>query len=604
MKKTLLAVALAQVCLPSMVYADTSTDEVMVVTANRIEQSTQSVAAQVEVVTRDDIERIQAKSLIDVFRRLTGVQVTQNGGRGQLASIFVRGANADQVLVLVDGVRFNRATKGSVDFSQVPVNFVDRIEYVRGARASVYGSEAIGGVINIITLANSKTNNTTKLAAGVGSLDYREASLTTGVEVGEQGHLNLALGYDADDGYNVKPQPGINDGDRHGFESLNGLAGYSHRFDDSWSAFANFRIFDNTYQYDGTFTSRQLREAEVENYALSSGVEYQRNAVSSQFSVNWQNQEDWDYIQSEGKGSSGASNDELDQLNLQWNAQYQLTQQITFAGGVDWRDETYKVKTSGDKFERDNLAVYGIAVADYDAFFGELSLRLDDNEQFGSESTYNLGLGYRFSELLAITTSYGTSFKAPNLYQLYNGLYGNQSLKPESADSFELTVSGLLADVHWSVTGYDTRIDDLIDFNSSTSRYYNVNGESKLQGIEIVTEFDTAFISHQLSADFKDPEDRNGEQLVRRAKKMFKYNAIASFDVVDVSLGYQYVGERPDFGGDLDAYNLFDLSANYYANEHLTLNARIDNVFDEDYETAAGYPAPERAFYMNASYEF
>ncbi|WP_327790339.1 TonB-dependent receptor plug domain-containing protein, partial [Vibrio anguillarum] len=147
---------------------EASADETMVVTANRFEQSTESVIAQVEVVTRQDIARIQAKSLTDVFKRLTGIQVTQNGGRGQQASIFVRGANSDQVLVLIDGIRFARAAKGGVDFSQLPIAFVDRVEYVRGARAAMYGSEAIGGVINIITVVSSD-NEETVVSAGLGS---------------------------------------------------------------------------------------------------------------------------------------------------------------------------------------------------------------------------------------------------------------------------------------------------------------------------------------------------------------------------------------------------------------------------------------------------
>ena len=152
MKKSALAITLASLLSPvSYLQAqETSADETLVVTANRFEQAESNTLADVEVVTREDIDRIQAKTLPDVLRRLTGIQVTQNGGRGQLASLFVRGTSSDQVLVLVDGVRFARAAKGAVDFNQIPLTYVQRIEYVRGARASLYGSEAIGGVINII----------------------------------------------------------------------------------------------------------------------------------------------------------------------------------------------------------------------------------------------------------------------------------------------------------------------------------------------------------------------------------------------------------------------------------------------------------------------
>ncbi|MBF4448301.1 TonB-dependent receptor, partial [Vibrio anguillarum] len=153
-------------------------------------------------------------------------------------------------------------------------------------------------------------------------------------------------------------------------------------------------------------------------------------------------------------------------------------------------------------------------------------------------------------------------------------------------------------------TGYDTNVEDLIDYNYATSKYYNTDGESQLRGVEMVVGFDTGFINHQVSANFQDPKDQSGEQLVRRAKKIYKYNAAASFDDVDLSLGYQYVGERPDFSEELAAYSLFDVSVNYYVNENLTLNGRVENLTDEEYETAGGYPSPERTYYVNATYQF
>ena len=204
MRKTLLAITCASLLSPTFYLQaqEVSADETMVVTANRFEQSAASTLADVEVVTRQDFKRIQAKTIPDVLRRLTGIQITQNGGRGQLASIFVRGTSSDQVLVLVDGVRFARAAKGAVDFNQIPLSYVQRIEYVRGARASLYGSEAIGGVINIITIARA-TEESTTLSAGLGSLDYQELSLTSGVATSENGQLNLAVSHESDEGYNV-----------------------------------------------------------------------------------------------------------------------------------------------------------------------------------------------------------------------------------------------------------------------------------------------------------------------------------------------------------------------------------------------------------------
>lgn len=156
MKKSALAITLASLLSPvSYLQAqETSVDETIVVTANRFKQIDGAVLAQTVTVTKEDIRRQQADSLFDVFRTLPSIEVAQYGGRGQSASIFVRGGSATQVLVLVDGVRMPRAIMGGIDFNQFPINSIERIDYIRGARASIYGSEAISGVINIITRAS------------------------------------------------------------------------------------------------------------------------------------------------------------------------------------------------------------------------------------------------------------------------------------------------------------------------------------------------------------------------------------------------------------------------------------------------------------------
>lgn len=142
----------------------------MVVTANRFAQPVSSVLAPTTVVTREEIDRWQAKSLTDVMRRLPGVDIGQNGGLGQKSSLFIRGTNSSHVLVLIDGIRLNQAgISGSSDLSQIPLSLVQKIEYIRGARSAVYGSDAIGGVVNIIT---TREKNGTTLSAGIGSNGY------------------------------------------------------------------------------------------------------------------------------------------------------------------------------------------------------------------------------------------------------------------------------------------------------------------------------------------------------------------------------------------------------------------------------------------------
>lgn len=610
MNRSILAIAVASLLPSTYSFAqEVSIDETMVVTANRFEQSAQSTLADVEVITRQDMELTQAKTLPDVLRRLIGIQVSQNGGRGQLASLSVRGTSSDQVLVLVDGVRFARAAKGAVDFNQIPLTYVERIEYVRGARASLYGSEAIGGVINIITITRSD-NEGTKLSAGLGSLEYQELSIASGIKAGEHGQLNIALGKESDDGYNVRPVKGVNDSDRHGFETQNGLLGYVHNFDEQWSAFANLRAYENIYQYDNSYGSRGYNESEKDDFSATVGAKYQSDSLMSELQLTTQKQKSWNYEKSAGKHSG--SEDELEQENVQWTNSYLLSENVVLAGGMDWRNESYVDKTADKTFDRANGAIFGLATTQVSDATLEGSVRLDDNEEFGSEFTYNVAAGYQLIPEFGAKASFGTAFKAPNLYQQYDPTYGVKDLESEESDAWEVSFSGVVQDVYWSLTGYDYKITNLIDYHPTTYKYQNVDGETHIQGVELVAEFATGFIQHQLSADYKDAEGDDGKQLQRRAKEMYKWNGLVSFDDIDWSISYLYVGKRPDVdynawpsqGVELPSYSLVDTAVTYYANESTTISARIDNLFDEEYEMALGYPASERAYYLNVGYQF
>ncbi|WP_073583969.1 TonB-dependent vitamin B12 receptor [Vibrio quintilis] len=607
MKKTCLAIAVASL----FSYANYAcADEAMIVSANRYEQSAGTTLADVELITREDIEKSQVKSLPQLLRRLVGIQVFQNGGRGQNASLSVRGTSSSQVLVLVDGVRFARAAKGAVDFNQIPVNYIQRIEYIRGARASLYGSEAIGGVINIITVARSE-REIKEISVGLGSLDYQEFNAVAGLQTTEDSQLNLAVGHESTDGYNVHPLTGVNDSDKHGFKSSHGLIGYVHQVNDNIQLFSHARMYENTYQYDGSFSSyHSYKEAEKKDYALTLGGNFEQDKFHSSLMANLQRQRGWNYTKSTGKSSG--TKDKVHQQNIQWNSHYELDPAVTIGGGADWRNESYTDISNASKFDRENFAVYGFGSYQKDELLLEASLRGDHNQEFGGRTTYNLGAGYQFIPEFGLKLSYGTAFKAPDLYQQYDPTYGETELKPEKSENTEISFGGDIKGIGWSVSAYNYKINNLIDYNSSTYVYTNVNGETRIKGIEFTSEFETGIIQHQLSAEYKHAEDDNGQQLQRRAKEMYKWNALISFTQLDWSFSYQFVGERPDVDYSsypyndivLGGYSLVDTAISYYANESVTINARIDNLFDKDYETAKGYPSPGRAYYLNIRYEF
>ncbi|NMU47553.1 TonB-dependent receptor, partial [Vibrio parahaemolyticus] len=164
--------------------------------------------------------------------------------------------------------------------------------------------------------------------------------------------------------------------------------------------------------------------------------------------------------------------------NVQWTNSYLLNNNTTFAGGIDWRNESYKDKSANKTFDRTNGALFGMATTSIDKAMLEGSARLDDNEEYGSEFTYSLAAGYQFVPEFGVKASFGTAFKAPNLYQQYDPTYGEKDLKPEESDAWELAFSGDVQGVFWSVTGYDYKITNLIDYHPTTYKYLNVDGET------------------------------------------------------------------------------------------------------------------------------
>lgn len=611
MKKTLLATTVASLLThASISVAQEAADtETLVVTANRFEQSTQSVLAPVNVITRQEIIQSQAKSLPEVLRKLPGAEIAQNGGRGQLASVYVRGTGSDQVLVLIDGVRMAKSSTGSVDFNQVPVSQIERIEYVRGARAAMYGSEAIGGVINIITYSNTKNQAVSNLSVGVGSRS-QEANFDSVIPTSESGKLAVTAGYEKDEGYNVKPVPGVNDGEKHGFSSINGSLGYSHNFDDVVEASVFARTYDNTYQYDNSYGSRETQESHVTSQVIGGSIGYTKDQLASTFS--YSNEFGRSNTSNPYDLSAGdKSRNVYKQDNVSWISSYEVNESTQVSGGLDWRKDFYKDDKADSTQDRSNTGVFGVLSTKQEIVTVELSIRSDDNQDYGRNTTYNAGLGFDISESIQIFGSYGTAFKAPTLSQQNGSSWvgANKSLKPESSQNIDIGVKGTVQGIDWAITGYDIKIDDLIDYDSDKKQFLNVKGQTRIKGVELEAAFETGSIFHALSIDLKDPKNDEGEMLARRSKGAFKWNVSTSFDDVDLSLSYQYYTKRRN--GDYDPtpiylkpYDLLDAAATYWVEPNVAIRGRVDNLLNEKYETANGYPASERTIYLSIAYQF
>lgn len=619
---TLLASAIAAVLFSGATYAQTSSSSekttadgspiIVITSANRFAQPVSSVLAPVEVVTQKELARWQVTTVTEALRRLPGLQIAQNGGMGQKSSVFIRGTESKHVLILIDGIRVSQAADltGSVDFSQIPLGLVQRIEYIRGPRSSTFGADAIGGVINIIT--GRETDGGT-LQTSFGSNRYQNYQGSVRQTLGEHTRVSLAgqfaetRGYDAVAGY-----PNAYSGaetDRDGFRGRFGWAALEHDFSEAVTAFARTSVTANHTDYDagipapgGTYYPNESR---FYTRQYDAGVRYHQDKYSSQLLGSYQDTDSHNF--GTNVQQSNERRARYNQTSLQWMNNYQVGYGQVGAG-VDWyRNRIEPVQQGADVGrEVDNTGVYLTTQQQVGDWTLEGAVRQDHNQDYGDNFTWQGGLGWRFIDSTQAILSYGTAFKAPTLGQLYGAGYtvGNPDLQPETSRNLELAFSGQIQALNWRVSAYRNQIDNLIDYD--VNQYRNIEAAT-IKGIETEASFSTAAFMHTLSFDYLDPTRSDGKQLPRRAKHNFRYALDFAIANTQIDVAYNYVGKRyDDYANkrELPSYSLWDLAASYPITQSLTARGRIANLFDKKYETAYGYPAAERAYYLTLSYDF
>ncbi|MFA0415126.1 TonB-dependent receptor [Vibrio renipiscarius] len=607
MNRSIIAVAVASLLPYTSSFAQAnSANETVVVTASRFEQNPDQVITPVNVVTRQEIEMIQAKSVTDVLRRMPGVEIAQNGGRGQNTSIFLRGTNGNQVLVLVDGIRYGSDIT-SMSINNFPVGLIERLEVIRGPGAAIYGSDAIGGVINIITRSEFR-DESKSINVGAGSQNGKEASFVAKTQVSDKGHLQIAGGYDQYDGYDFKE---IQDGTDYGYENRNIHLGYEHLFNANWSAILDYRWIDSLSEYN---SSGAVKNGAVESQNVSARLDYQNEGYQSFVTLNAMQIDKKDYLQAGGESNADTFN-ETDAFNAQWSNAFQLTDVYSLGWGADYRKESLSddatswgrlLSLAGES--RTNIGGYVSGRADYEQLTLQANARYDKHDEYDNYTTWSLSSQYRFTQNYSAYASVGTGFKAPG----YSSLSTNPDLEPEKSQNFELGFSAITGPVDWNVSAYKNKLDNLIIWYSvpgSFSESYNVDADIK--GLELEGAFNTGFIRHTLIAELKDHKDARGTQLARRAKENFKWLTESSIGDFDFALTYIYTGKRLDLPTDhptsddyLPATSLWDGAVSYWVADNIALRARVDNLLDEEYETAKGYRSPGRTFFASATIDF
>lgn len=601
-------------------WAQDSSPDTLVVTANRFQQPVNTVLAPTDVVTREQIDKWQAKTVLDVMRRLPGVDVAQSGGMGQLASVFVRGTESRHVLVLVDGVPVARpGISNDSDLYQIPVSLVQRVEYIRGPRSAVYGSGAIGGVVNIITQSDEDRS---QVGAGVGSKGYQEYNGTLRQRFGDT-IVTAAGAYQTTNGFNVQPDSTYaGDRDRDGYRSKLFWGGVEHTFNDNFNGFFRGYGYKNNADYDQGGWGYDGGGDENQHYSQSwdTGLRFHSGLYSSQLLASYQRIKDYNYSSYAGRYNTGTTLDDMEQRYIQWGNNVVIGQGSVSAG-ADWKQErltSYGADFTGapakDSYKRDNTGLYLTGQQQIDHVTLEASGREDHDDEFGWHGTWQTAAGWEFVDDYRVTLSYGTGFVAPSLGQQYGaerfGIAANPDLQPEESKQWEAGIEGLTGPLDWRLSAYRYKIQNLISYDNDA--YYNVKSAT-IKGLEWTGNISTGPVAHSLTLQYIDPRDDETDQVLnRRAKQQVKYNLSGNVYDLGWDVTYQYIGKRYDVDTTASPYrtvemggvSLWDLAVSYPVTSALTVRGKIANLFDKEYETVYGYATAGREYTLSGSYTF
>ena len=590
-----MSMSLTVALLAAMPLATPEALDAVTVTASRRPQQVADALAEVSVIDHAAIDASQAPDLLELLRLQPGVDLSRTGGSGQSTSLFLRGTNSNHVLWLVDGVRVASANTGATAFEHLPLDQIERIEIVRGPRASYYGSDAIGGVIAITTRERDG-------AAGmlrIGSHGRVAAAAAYGAS-GERGAFSVQIGGEEYDGFSAQ-LPGS-----FGYDPDDD--GYSHR---DLGLRGRFELGSQRVGLSGLATRQDVEfdqgVTDVRQHALALTVEGEL-------------QSDWTH-----RLTLGGARDDLDtpvfyaqfstrRENLDWVHDLALGRAQHLVFGINAQRER---GNSVDTFA--GAALYSGSLQHHAGFVGwqgengafdhELALRYDDHDSFGGKATGQAALGWRFDGG-RVYASWGEGFRAPNLNELYSPGYGgyyagNPNLDPERSSSLELGLDMRLGAVDFGVNAYRTRIDDLIAFQGGeTSQAINV-ARAAVDGVELSVERHFEVWHIGANATWQDARDEGSDQpLLRRPQRKAAVQAgYALGNGVSVAGDIAYASQRRDFDGELAAYAVVGVRADWAFADHWHLGARLGNAFDRDYSLASGFATPGRELIVTLRWE-
>ncbi|WP_417792892.1 TonB-dependent receptor plug domain-containing protein [Terasakiella pusilla] len=587
---------------------DAETEEV-VVTATRMETPISKVGSSTTVITAEEIERDQAREVIDVLRKVPGLSITQTGSFGASTSIFMRGMSAYHTQLLIDGVEMAdpSAAQPSYDFGHLMVTDIERIEIVRGPQSTLYGGDAMGGVINIIT-KKGKGAPRSSVSAEYGSYNTKnlKASLS-----GAHQKLSYAVSasYLDTQGFSSADERNGNDED-DGAENLTINANFGVQFTDNFSVETKLRHMRSEIEYDNWAGGRavdrndNMRKRESSAY-LGANLALFDNRLTNKFGVSYISSERDTYL-----GDARNSYFDGDKNKFEYQGNFKITDAQNIVFGAETEQE-HTEQAGIDQKVRNNgyFATYQIEAVENLVL--SAGARLDDHEKYGNHDTYRLTGSYTLdSTQTRFHSSLGTGFRAPSLYELYESVWGggNPNLKPEESRGWDFGVEQPLWEdrIVLDVTYFENTTKNLINWVGSG--YVNIN-EAEARGVETglsVDLLDNLSLAGTYTYTLAENKSTGGT-LARRPKHEGTLSlAYEPMDDLTTDLSVRAKGRTFDSATSsyMGGFAVYDFKTSYKINDVATVFGRVENIFDKDYHEASSYGTGGRAAYVGVRASF
>ena len=550
----------------------------IIVTATRTAQTADDSLASVTVITEEQIAQQQVNDLRQLLTSISGIDMTNNGGLGKATSMFMRGTSSSHVLVMIDGIKVGSATNGNVAFQHIPVNQIERIEIVRGPRSSLYGSEAVGGVIQIFT-KKGKQQEHAHFEIGYGT--YETNILNAGVS-GKSGNTSYSINANhlKTKGFDTKDDA---ETDNDGYDNNSVSFNVAHQISKSSSLQLNTMRASGHTAFDGFYNNNDYVQQ-------ITGLQYTASPLT-----NWNMKLNVSESRDESDNFSGLTFQtryNTTRTSYTWQNDINIGTNQIFTIGADYQNDEVESTTIYNESSRDNVA--GFIQHQWNGSNSDLqiALRNDDNQAFGTYTTGNIALGYNFARGTRLIASYGSAFKAPTFNDLYwpdTGFGGGDpTLKPEESKTTEIELRKTHSWGKTSVSVYNTQIDNLISGWPPT----NVN-KAEINGIEVRLNTVLAGWNTQAEISVLDPRDKDSDKILqRRSQQSLRLNMDKTAG--EWSAGFSFIGQgyRYDDTANLNkisGYGIVNIRASYAFSKKTSIKWKIENLLDKKYETALGY---------------